>query len=38
MNVCIVTSTDHDDEARQLLRGFGLPFKAEEAKGKKGAA
>jgi large subunit ribosomal protein L5 len=38
MNVCIVTSTERDDESRQLLRGLGLPFKAEEAKGKKGAA
>jgi large subunit ribosomal protein L5 len=38
MNVCIVTSTDKDDEARELLRGLGLPFKTEEAKGKKGAA
>ena len=38
MNVCIVTTTDHDDEARELLRGLGLPFKVEEAKGKKGAA
>jgi large subunit ribosomal protein L5 len=38
MNVCIVTSTDRDDEARQLLRGLGLPFKVEDAAGKKGAA
>jgi large subunit ribosomal protein L5 len=38
MNVCIVTTTDRDDEARQLLRGLGLPFKVEEATGKKGAA
>jgi large subunit ribosomal protein L5 len=38
MNVCIVTSTASDDEARELLRGLGLPFKAEEATGKKGAA
>lgn len=27
MHVTIVTSTDSDDEARQLLRGFGMPFK-----------
>ena len=38
MNVCVVTSADKDDEARELLRGLGLPFKAEEAKGQKGAA
>ena len=38
MNVCIVTTTDRDDEARQLLRGLGLPFKVEETTGKKGAA
>jgi large subunit ribosomal protein L5 len=38
MNVCIVTTTDRDDESRQLLRGLGLPFKVEEATGKKGAA
>jgi large subunit ribosomal protein L5 len=38
MNVCIVTSTEHDAEARELLRGLGLPFKAEETKGAKGAA
>lgn len=31
MNVCIVMSTDSDDEGRELLRGFGLPFKREEA-------
>ncbi len=38
MNVCVVTSADKDDEARELLRGLGMPFKAEEATGKKGAA
>jgi large subunit ribosomal protein L5 len=38
MNVCIVTTTDRDDEARQLLRGLGVPFKVDEATGKKGAA
>ncbi len=27
MHVTIVTSTDSDDEARELLRGFGVPFK-----------
>jgi len=26
MNVTIVTSTDNDDEARELLAGFGMPF------------
>jgi large subunit ribosomal protein L5 len=38
MNVCIVTTTNIDSEARELLRGLGLPFKAEESKGTKGAA
>jgi large subunit ribosomal protein L5 len=28
MNITIVTSTDHDDEARELLKGFGMPFRA----------
>lgn len=27
MNITIVTSTDNNDEARELLRGFGLPFR-----------
>ena len=30
MNVTIVTSTDSDDEARELLRGMGVPFRSEE--------
>lgn len=30
MNVTIVTSTDEDDEARELLRGFGMPFRSDE--------
>jgi large subunit ribosomal protein L5 len=39
MNVTLVTSTNNNDEARELLRGFGLPFKQEETKqGKAGAA
>ncbi|MBN1908547.1 MAG: 50S ribosomal protein L5 [Pirellulales bacterium] len=29
MNVTIVTSTDSNDEARELLRGFGMPFRAD---------
>ncbi len=28
MNVTLVTSTDSDDEARELLRRFGLPLRA----------
>jgi large subunit ribosomal protein L5 len=32
MNITLVTSTDSNDEARELLIGFGMPFKAEEAK------
>jgi large subunit ribosomal protein L5 len=27
MNITIVTSSDNDDEARELLRLFGMPFK-----------
>jgi large subunit ribosomal protein L5 len=41
MNVTIVTSAGSDDEARELLRGLGMPFKAEggeDGKGKSGAA
>ncbi|NUQ63755.1 MAG: 50S ribosomal protein L5 [Pirellulales bacterium] len=30
MNVTIVTSADSDDEARELLRQFGMPFRSEE--------
>ena len=36
MNVTLVTSTNNNDEARELLRGLGLPFKVEEAKTGKG--
>jgi len=38
MNVTIVISGHSNDESRELLRGLGFPFKADEAKGKKGAA
>src|SRR5881227_2997648 len=27
MDVTFVTNTDNDDEARELLRGFGMPFR-----------
>ena len=30
MNVTFVTSTNSDDEAREMLRGLGMPFQAEE--------
>ncbi|MEX1224489.1 MAG: 50S ribosomal protein L5 [Pirellulales bacterium] len=30
MNVTIVTSATDDDEAREMLRGFGMPFRTEE--------
>ena len=30
MNITIVTATTDDDEARQLLRGFGMPFRGAE--------
>jgi large subunit ribosomal protein L5 len=38
MNVTIVISGRSNDESRELLRGLGLPFKAEDTKDKKGAA
>jgi large subunit ribosomal protein L5 len=41
MNVTFVMSTDSDEESRELLRGFGFPFKTEdgaEADGKKKAS
>jgi large subunit ribosomal protein L5 len=39
MNVTLVISGHSDDESRELLRLFGLPFKAEEnQQGKVGAA
>ena len=28
MDITIVTSTNNDDHARELLRGFGMPFRA----------
>ncbi|HEX3999925.1 MAG TPA: 50S ribosomal protein L5 [Pirellulales bacterium] len=37
MNITIVISGHSNDESRELLRGFGMPFKVPEAKGK-GAA
>jgi large subunit ribosomal protein L5 len=30
MNITIVTSTDSDDESRELLRQFGMPFRTTE--------
>jgi large subunit ribosomal protein L5 len=30
MNITIVTSTDSDDEAREMLRQFGVPFQTSE--------
>jgi large subunit ribosomal protein L5 len=27
MDITIVTTTDSDDEARELLRAFGMPFR-----------
>ena len=30
MNITLVTTTDSDDEARELLRDFGMPFQADE--------
>ena len=31
MNITIVTSSDKNDEARELLRGFGMPFQTEKS-------
>ena len=31
MNITLCCSTDSDDESRELLRGFGMPFQTEEA-------
>ncbi len=30
MNIALCSSTDSDDEARELLRSFGMPFQTEE--------
>jgi large subunit ribosomal protein L5 len=38
MNVTIVTSTNSNEEARELLRAMGLPFKVEEPKQAKAGA
>ena len=32
MTINLVTSASKDDEARELLRGFGMPFKSEDSK------
>ncbi len=37
MNICICTSAERDEEALELLRGFGVPFRTEEAEGGKKA-
>ena len=31
MNIAFCCSTNSDDESRELLRGFGMPFKAEDS-------
>ena len=31
MNITFVTTTDSDDESRELLTLFGMPFKQEDA-------
>ncbi len=33
MDITIVTSTDNDDQARELLRSFGVPFRQPQQKG-----
>ena len=37
MNITMVISTNSDDESRELLRSFGLPFKTEETTEEKGS-
>jgi len=32
MNIVFVTTADTDDEGRELLRQFGMPFKDQNAK------
>jgi large subunit ribosomal protein L5 len=34
MDITVVTSTDKDDQARELLRAFGMPFRQPGQKGK----
>jgi len=36
MNIAVVTSTSNDDEARELLRGLGIPFERPEDEGDQG--
>ncbi len=31
MNIAICSSSNSDDESRELLRGFGMPFRSDEA-------
>ena len=38
MDITLVISGEKDDDSRELLRAFGLPFKIEEPQGKAGAA
>jgi large subunit ribosomal protein L5 len=38
MNITIVTTTDNDDEARELLQQLGMPFRREQAASAAGAA
>ncbi len=38
MNVTIVMSSNSNDDSRELLRAFGMPFKVEESAGKKAGA
>jgi large subunit ribosomal protein L5 len=36
MNITLVITGNNNNDSLELLRGFGMPFKAEEAKGKAG--
>jgi large subunit ribosomal protein L5 len=38
MNIAFITSTDSNDEGRELLRALGMPFRVEESKNPKSPA
>jgi len=35
MNIAFITTTDSNDDSREMLRALGMPFRVEEATGKK---
>ena len=38
MNIAFITTTESNDESREMLKSLGMPFRVEEPTGKKGAA